>query len=69
MQPNITITYQPVTRFEVGDPAATNYLEKEGFVVFASALTENQADHAKFQLEKPEHLVSPLLHCVVLQVV
>ena len=46
MQPNITITYQPVTRFEVGDPAATNYLEKEGFVVFASALTENQADHA-----------------------
>jgi len=46
MQPNITITYQPVTRFEVGDPAATDYLEKEGFVVFAGALTENEADRA-----------------------
>ena len=29
MQSNITITYQPVTRFEVGDPEARIYLDEE----------------------------------------
>lgn len=46
MQSNITITYQPVTRFEVGDPEARIYLEEEGFVVFANALSPAEADHA-----------------------
>ena len=46
MQPNITIKYQPVRRFEVGDPLAVNHLESEGFVVFANVLAQKEADRA-----------------------
>ena len=46
MQPNITIKYQPVSRFEVGDPLACNYLDREGFVVFRNVLAQSEADRA-----------------------
>ncbi|MEM7019692.1 MAG: phytanoyl-CoA dioxygenase family protein [Pseudomonadota bacterium] len=43
MQQNVTITYQEVPRFNPGDPAAMDYLEEEGFVVFANALSNDEA--------------------------
>ena len=46
MQPNITIQYQAVPRFELGDMDAVAHLEEHGFVVFANALSAQEAEHA-----------------------
>ena len=46
MQPNITIQYQAVPRFELGDMNAVAHLEEHGFVVFANALSAQEAEHA-----------------------
>lgn len=46
MQNNIQITYQHVPRFRPGDPAATEYLEEQGYVIFANALTSAEAGEA-----------------------
>ena len=46
MQPNINISYQEVPRFNVGDPEAMAYLEDQGYVVFANALSESESTHA-----------------------
>ncbi len=46
MQPNITIQYQSVPRFDIDAPDALEYLEEFGFVVYANALAETEATHA-----------------------
>ena len=46
MQPNITIQYQSVPRFEVGDMDAMAHLDELGFVVLANALSAQEAEYA-----------------------
>ena len=46
MQPNIEITFQAVPRFSVGDSQAKEYLAEQGFVVFADALSKDEATTA-----------------------
>ena len=46
MQPNITIQYQAVPRFELGDMNAVAHLDEHGFVVLANALSAQEAEHA-----------------------
>ena len=46
MQPNITIQYQAVSRFELGDMDAVAHLDEHGFVVMANALSAQEADRA-----------------------
>ena len=46
MQPNITIQYQSVPRFELGDVDAMAHLDEQGFVVFTNALSAQEAKQA-----------------------
>ena len=46
MQRNITIQYQSVPRFELGDMEAVAHLDEHGFVVLANALSAQEAEHA-----------------------
>ena len=46
MQPNITIQYQAVPRFELGDVDAMAHLDEHGFVVFANALSAQEVEQA-----------------------
>ena len=50
MQPNINIEFTEVERFAPGDPAALQFLEEQGFVVFAEALSPDQAETALSKL-------------------
>ena len=43
---NISIKYTEVPRFEPGSQAGVEYLNEQGFVVFANALKTDQAAHA-----------------------
>ena len=43
---NINIEYREVPRFYPGDAAAMEHLEEQGFVVFAHALSVDEADRA-----------------------
>ena len=56
MQPNITIEYQAVPRFELGDVDAMAHLDEHGFVVCATAYvtedyTKDIAQQAGFEFE------------------
>lgn len=42
----VPVIYQHVPRFEPGDPAGIDYLEEQGYVVIAHALTEDEASEA-----------------------
>ena len=46
MAQNISIEFKKVPRFQAGSKDALDYLEEEGFVVFASVLDSHQTDHA-----------------------
>ena len=46
MSLNIDIDFVEVPRFEPGDPAAETFLEEQGYVVFANALSPDQAQQA-----------------------
>lgn len=46
VQNNIRITYEHVPRFVTGDPAAQSYLDENGYVIFANALSPDEAQHS-----------------------
>ena len=46
MSRNIEIEFKEVPRFEPGSVEALNYLDEEGFVVFANVLDGQQTAHA-----------------------
>ena len=46
MSRNIEIEFKEVPRFEPGRAEALNYLDEEGFVVFANVLDGQQIAHA-----------------------
>ena len=46
MQSNVTVEFAEVPRFHPGDPAATEFLDQEGYVVMADALSSEATEHA-----------------------